>query len=119
MNDFWDTAGMQKQYNVIIESLNEVCRVAGERKHRETTDDKLSGEVKDLTEKMREMRKRFKRTWKENIKRSELNKVIRKRIRNDNVETAKQIIEDCWSTKKARKAIVSNSFMSPNRRSKN
>ena len=94
----------------------------GKNKKMATTDDKLSKATNDLISKRTEIRGKIKLSVLEPIELTELNKIIKRKIREDvrnfEVELAEEIIENTWSTRKAKKALANSTKILPRIKSK-
>lgn len=114
---FYESEDVQEMYDIIVNAIEKTSQRVGVEKTNVPTDDKLSIETKDLLNKRTNLKNENPPTFKTKIELTELNKVIRKAIRKDlknyEFELAREIIEETWSTKKVRKAIMNSTKLLP------
>jgi exonuclease III len=73
----------QHQYSETVRIINKTGEKYGKRKTVENTDDKISRDTKNLIDQREKLEMKIGRTVKEKIELSELNKLIRKKIKQD------------------------------------
>lgn len=119
----FDETDVQTVYDIVEKANLETCQEVGNFSSKVKTDDKLSIECKELIEKRTKLKEKAKRSNKENTELTELNKLIRIRIRQDirnfDSEQERDIIEETWSTKQARKVMCNNRHLLPKIRKEN
>ncbi len=116
-SSFWHRGSVQEKYDIIEEAIKRTIKEAGSFKPKITTDDKLSTETKELIRKRTELKKINPKGTRRTIELTELNKLIKKRIREDvekfDFEQIKSIVELSGSTKKVRAILSKGKYMLP------
>ena len=108
---------IQYNYDLVESSIKEVMEEFVISNKNIKTDDKLSSETKSLISKRALIKGKITLSVREQVEITELNKTIRKMIKEDqrkfNEETAREIIESSWSTRKVKKVLSSGRRLLP------
>ncbi len=96
-------------YNILVQGLKDVTREFGVKRKEEKTCDKLSKETLDLIRRKNNLWRKKNKKLKEKIELTEIQKVVKRRVRQDlrKAEESKiqEILEENWSIKKVKKEL--------------
>ncbi len=106
---------IQEKYDLMNAAIRNIVQAVGEEKPKVSTEDEVSDRAKNLINKRTELRNKDKRSRADILELTELNRTIRRKVRQDiknyDFEIVQETIEESWPTKKVKKFIKKGQYL--------